>query len=433
MSTLSHYITAFEEFRGSELSAGIAPVRREAFDRFSAKGFPTTRDEEWKYTNIASISAGNFLPRQTYRQSSNLSIDPFLIAGNDLHLLVFINGRYSASHSRVGNLPAGAVVGSLADHSQHPVVKEHLGKISGNTAGAMADLNTAFISDGAFIYAPEKCHIEKPVHCLFINDTTDEATLVAPRNLFVASKFSNVRIIESFHAVGAVHHGFTNAVTEVVTEQEAVLDLTKVQLENNQTYHIGYTAAAQQRQSEFHITTITLDGAIVRNNLNIALNGERCAAHLYGLYLLNGSQLVDNHSLVDHAVPHCESNELYKGIIDDKAQGVFNGKIFVRKDAQKTNAYQSNKNILLSDEAAMNTKPQLEIFADDVKCSHGTTTGQLDEEALFYLRSRGIGENDARALLNIAFSADVIRKIAYEPLREKLMELMELKLKKAAF
>jgi Fe-S cluster assembly protein SufD len=433
MSSVTEYTKTFEGFTGSALSASVMPMREEAFRRFVAKGFPTTRDEEWKYTNIAPIAAGGFMPSAMAAYTDSASIEQFLIAGKEVHRFVFVNGVFEASLSAMTTMPAGVIAGPLSAHIDHPAVKEHLGKITSATSGAMVDLNTAFISEGAFLYVPASCKVDQPIHFLFINDTSLAPTLVSPRNLLVAKNHANVQVIESFHSLGGVHQGFTNAVTEVLTEQDAILDLTKVQLENTSAFHIGYTAAQQHRQSEFHITTITLDGAIVRNNLNILLSGEYSIAWLYGLYLLNGTQLVDNHSLVDHAVPNCQSNELYKGLIDEKAQGVFNGKIFVRKDAQKTNAYQSNKNILLSDDASMNTKPQLEIFADDVKCSHGTTTGQLDEEALFYLRSRGIGEENAKAFLNIAFAADVIQKIAYQPLRDRLMEMMEKKLKREKF
>lgn len=430
MSNRTNYTQTFEDFAGTGLSSDFLPLRKEAFQRFAAKGFPTTRDEEWKYTNIAALAAGEFRPASTLNAVTEKSLEPFLIAGKSIHRLVFVNGIFSSDLSKISALPEGVLVGKLSDHRTHPAVKQHLGNIAGNTSGAMVDLNTAFIAEGAFIYVPVNVVVDEPIHFLFINDSTSYPALVSPRNLFIAEAGGKVQLIESFHSIGTNNHGFTNAVTEVVTEKNAHLDLTKVQLENSAAYHIGFTAARQHANSEFHITTITLDGAIVRNNLNILLAEEHCTAYLYGLYCVNGSQLVDNHSLVDHAVPNCQSNELYKGIIDEKGQGVFNGKIFVRKDAQKTNAYQSNKNILLSDDASMNTKPQLEIFADDVKCSHGTTTGQLDEEALFYLRSRGIGEENAKAFLNTAFAGDVIQKIAYEPLRERLMELMQKKLKR---
>ncbi|MFM9052089.1 MAG: Fe-S cluster assembly protein SufD [Bacteroidota bacterium] len=432
MSNIKNIQTSFESFSGNVLSTDWKPLRGEAFNRFMENGFPTVKDEEWKYTNLAPISNGAFRPVNKSSIDAK-SITPYLIAGEDVHLMVFVNGFLDHELSKTGSLPGGVIVGSLSEHHVHPAVKEHLGKIATMQNGTLVDLNTAFIFEGAFLHVSKGVKLDRPVHFLFINDSPDAPALVSPRNLFVAEESSNVQIIESFHTNGSASSAFTNAVTEVLTEQYAILDLTKVQLENRNSYHVGYTAAKQQRHSEFHITTMTLDGAIVRNNLNILLAEEQCTSYLYGLYLLDGNQLVDNHSLVDHAVPNCQSNELYKGIIDGKAQGVFNGKIFVRKDAQKTNAYQSNKNILLSEEASMNTKPQLEIFADDVKCSHGTTTGQLDEEALFYLRSRGIGEDHARAFLNIAFAADVIQKVAYEPLRNHLMEMMEKKLRREEF
>ncbi|MFM7216842.1 MAG: Fe-S cluster assembly protein SufD [Bacteroidota bacterium] len=432
MSAIQHYTAAFNGFAGTALSAEKKSLREEAFKRFLDKGFPTVKDEEWKYTNIAPIANGSFAPSSPSNDSKR-SIEKFLIAGNDVHLFVFVNGFLDHSLSLNTRLPEGVTAGALSANGDHPAVREHLGRIATMHNGTLVDLNTAFLCEGAFLHVPKNIHVEKPIHFLFINDTAASPVFVSPRNLFIAEEASNVQVIESFHTEGTDSAAFTNAVTEVYTAKDAVLDLTKVQLENKHSYHVGYTAARQHRHSEFHITTLTLDGAIVRNNLNILLAEEQCTAYLYGLYLLDGTQLVDNHSLVDHAVPHCQSNELYKGIIDGKAQGVFNGKIFVRKDAQKTNAYQSNKNILLSDDASMNTKPQLEIFADDVKCSHGTTTGQLDEEALFYLRSRGIGEDHARAFLNIAFAGDVIQKVAYEPLRNRLMELMEKKLRREAF
>jgi Fe-S cluster assembly protein SufD len=429
MSDVTHYTDTFGTFTGTTLSGKRIAERKEAMSRFVAAGFPTTRHEEWKYTNLAPVAAGRFMLSPELPKTDAASMKRFLVAGEEVHLFVFVNGFLSEGLSKPGTLPAGVIAGRLSDHADHAAVRAHLGAVAGQAAGPLVDLNTAFLAEGAFLFVPASVKVERPVHFLFINDTSAGPTMVSPRNLFVAEKAAHVKVIESFHTVGSVHHGFTNAVTEVHTGADACLDLTKVQLENSFTYHVGFTAAAQQSRSEFHVNTMTLDGAIVRNNLDIHLLEEHCTAYLYGLYCLDGNQLVDNHSLVDHAVPNCQSNELYKGILDGKSQGVFNGKILVRKDAQKTNAYQSNKNILLSDDASMNTKPQLEIFADDVKCSHGTTTGQMDEEALFYLRSRGIGEQHARAFLNIAFAGDVIQKIAYEPLRLRLMELMEKKLK----
>lgn len=235
-------------------------------------------------------------------------------------------------------------------------------------------------------------------------------------------------MVESYHTLGAGALTFNNVVSEVVVGKAARVHYSKIQVEGDEAQHINYHKVNMARDSYQHLTTLTLGGAIVRNNLNIRLDAEQVNAYLNGLYVLNQKQVIDNHTLVDHAMPNCYSNELYKGIIGDQAQGVFNGKIWVREDAQKTNAYQSNKNLLLSNQASMNTKPQLEIYADDVKCSHGATTGQLDDEALFYLRARGIGETVARSLLNHAFAADVIEQVENETLRESLMQLLDVKL-----
>ena len=277
--------------------------------------------------------------------------------------------------------------------------------------------------DGAFIFIPEKTVIPQAIHILYLTDSVDGNVITFPRNLTIASQFSQVLIVESYHSISN-QISFTNAVTEIIAEENANVDYYKIQDENNASFQINNTQIKQERNSNVSSNTITLDGALVRNNLNYLINGEGCETHLFGLYLLNGKQHVDNHTLVDHAVPHCLSNELYKGIMKDQSSGVFNGRIMVRKDAQKTNAFQSNKNILLSDNAHVTTKPQLEIFADDVKCSHGATTGQLDQEALFYLRSRGIAKDKAMALLVHAFASDVIDKVKIDKLKINLLHLI---------
>ncbi len=429
MNVTEHYQEVYLRFGGSRLSSEYQPLRESSFGRFLSHGFPTIREEEWKYTNLSPLSN---VPFDFASPSSPLTLEdirPLLIAGEDISRLVFVNGKYSESLSQIHGMTDGVVAGSLSAHADHPIVRQHLTHVAAAIPGTMVDLNASFMAEGAFFYVPEGVILDRPVHFLFITDVTAGPVVTFPRNLFVAAPQSKAQLIQSHHTLGSLHQAFTNGVTEVVTLRESLLDVTNVQLEGATSYHIGYTAAEQHASSEFHITTITLDGAMVRNNLNIRLSEPHAVSYLYGLYCTDGQQLVDNHTLVDHAVPNCQSNELYKGILDGKSTGVFNGKIHVRPDAQKTNAYQSNKNVLLSDEASMNTKPQLEIFADDVKCSHGTTTGQLDDEALFYLRSRGIGEDHARAFLNIAFAGDIIQKVPYEPLRERLMVLMEQKLR----
>ncbi len=427
------FVNDFETF--SELylrNNSLNALRKSSISRFYELGFPTTKNEEWKYTNVSPITKNNFrflTPSDKFSLTKS-DIKPFLICGKDATVLVFENGRFNESLSVINNLPANVLIASLASSLENDIVKQHLGKYASIKTESFIALNSAFIYDGAFIHIPANAILEQPIHFLYVSDARVESTVSYPRNLIVAEKNSQVNIAESYHTISSVNHHFTNSVTEVVVKENAKVEFDKFQNETAEAFHINHTEAYQEKNSTFDISTVTLGGGLVRNNLHIVLDGENCTSHLHGLYLVNGTQLVDNHTLVDHAKPNCYSNELYKGIIDDKGQGVFNGKIFVRKDAQKTNAYQSNKNILLSDDASMNAKPQLEIFADDVKCSHGATTGQLDEDALFYLRSRGIGEENAKALLNIAFSNDVLNHISIETMRDKIANLVFEKLKK---
>jgi len=426
------YLNEFEIFSDLYLkNDSISALRKESIQRFSQLGFPTTKNEEWKYTNIAPIAKGNFRysnPSDKFKLTRE-DIREFLICGKDAIVLVFENGRFNEDLSVLNNVLKNVIITSLASSGDNEIVKKNFGKYASVRTEAFIALNTAFTYDGAFVHIPAKTILEQPIHLLYVNDARAEAAVAYPRNLIVVENNSQLKIAESFHCMQSENHNFNNSVTEVVVHENSIVEFDKIQNETPQAFHINHTEAYLEKNSTFNITTITLGGAIVRNNLHIVLNDVNCTAHLYGLYLLNGTQLVDNHTLVDHAKPNCYSNELYKGLIDGKAHGVFNGKIYVRKDAQKTNAYQSNKNILLSDDALMNAKPQLEIFADDVKCSHGATTGQLDEDALFYLRSRGIGEENAKALLNVAFAADIINNVTIDALKNNLMNLLSAKLK----
>lgn len=411
----------------------IFPLRKEAIEQFAKLGFPTTKNEEWKYTNVTPVAKGSFhYPLQANGSSlTKEDIRNFLISGKEASVLVFENGRFNPSLSKTESHDTRITLRPLASCMNDEAVKQHLGKYASIQTESFIALNTAFVNDGVFIHVPAGVVVEQPIHILHVSDGRKEAIVSYPRNLIVAEKNSRVNVVESFHSLPAANQQFLNCVTEVVVKEYATVEISKIQNELPETFHISHTEASLEANSNFNINTVTLGGSIVRNNLHIVFNGERGTAHLHGLYILDGNQLVDNHTLVDHAKPTCFSNELYKGIIDGKAQGVFNGKIFVRKDAQKTNAYQSNKNILMSDDASMNAKPQLEIFADDVKCSHGATTGQLDDDALFYLRSRGISEENSKALLNVAFAADVIKNISIEPLRNNLSVLISAKLKKS--
>jgi len=270
---------------------------------------------------------------------------------------------------------------------------------------------------------PDKQTLEHPVYLYFISDGRLAKPFSQPRNLFVVGRESTAKMVEVFHTIGQ-HHSFTNVVTEIVVAENASVEYYKVQDESENAHHVGTTQAHLSRDSKFAAYTVCLRGALLRNNLNLILDGSNVEAHMYGLYLLNGKTHADNHTLADHRQPNSYSNELYKGILDGKSTGVFNGKVFVRQAAQKTNAFQSNRNLVLSKEASMNTKPQLEIYADDVKCSHGATVGQLDEDMLFYLRTRGIPAESARALLMRAFAEDVLTTISIAPLREYLEKLI---------
>ncbi len=428
IGTMPEYLTRYFENNNLIGPSSLKMIRKDALARFESLGLPTIKHEEWKYTNLAQLSKSEFHPA-LYHTLSKEEVVKDMIAGNDVVLLVFENGKLNKDLSNFSSLPKGITVGDLADHYEHPAVVKNLAQHASFENEAMVALNTAHISEGAFIHIAENVKCEKTIHLLFISGG-EENTLAFPRNLLVAEKNSAINVVESFHSTGN-HSAFINIVTEIVIDENAKVDWSKVQLENSSTIHISQTECSQSADSIFDIHTITFGGKIVRNNLHIVLNGKNILSNLNGLYVGAGDSLIDNHTLVDHAMPNCNSNELYKGVLDGKSKGVFNGKIFVRKDAQKTNAYQSNKNILMSDEASMNAKPQLEIFADDVKCSHGATTGQLDKEALFYLRSRGIGEELARAFLTIAFAEDVLNRITNETLREELKHRISERLDKS--
>jgi Fe-S cluster assembly protein SufD len=419
------YIADFESLSGLYLDRNsyLYPVRKEAIEAFASLGFPTTRHEEWKYTRVKQVVNQAYkiqTPAQPFRLSAE-DIGPFLLSSrNGIDRIVIENGIYNKDLSSVS--PDGFIVcGSLSDNMDHPLVKEHLARYADFRNEAFVALNTAFAADGAVVIIPDNTVLKRPVHILYIADSRAGKYLSYPRTLCVAGRNSQAQIVESFHSFNEFS-SFTNVVTEVVAGENAYVDLYKIQDENAKASQINFTQVDQEAGSNCSVHTITLSGGFIRNNLNYLLNGSNCETHMYGLYLLSGEQLVDNHTFVDHARPHCYSNELYKGVISDRSTAVFNGKIMVRQDAQKTNAYQSNSNMLLSDSANIFTKPQLEIFADDVKCSHGATTGQLDTEAMFYMRARGISEEKARAMLLTAFANDVLSTVKIDSLRENLIK-----------
>ncbi len=411
---------ASEERMNGETKSPLHQVRRAALQTFENLGFPTIKHEEWKYSNVASLI------NKAYEigQSSTISaedLDSLQIPNLSGNILYFVNGQYRADLSRIVSPASEVQIMSFREAltEQSEAVGAYFSRLADFQDNAFTALNTAFAFDGVFIRVPDGKTVAEPIIMRFITDARTNSVAAQPRNLIIAGRNSEVKVVEAYRTLGD-EASFTNAVTEVVVARDARVEYYKVQNDTNQSYHIGTTQVRQSDNSLFYSATVTLNGGFVRNNLNIVLDGEHCEAHMYGLYIPNGKQHIDNHTLVDHAKPNSYSNELYKGILEERATGVFNGKIYVRPDAQKTNAYQSCKNVVLSPDATMNTKPQLEIYADDVKCSHGTTTGKLNDEALFYMRSRGIPKEQAQTLLMYAFAEDVMNKIKIAPIREYL-------------
>ncbi len=419
---INSYLQDFVGAPSRTLPAWVQAVRAEAGARFGAVGFPTRRDEEWRFTNVAPILEIPFRPAG--REASQLTpsqLVPFTYDGLNGAHLVFVNGHYAPHLSRTNGLPEGVTVSSLADamDTHTALVQEHLAQSAKFDAQAFVALGTAALDDGAFVHIPRGVVLEQPLHLLFVSSPTDGPTLSHPRTLIVAEDNSQCTLVESYAGPAEAVY-FTNAVTEVAVGENAVVDHYKVQRESLAAFHVATMQVTLARAANFSSHSIGLGGRLVRNDANAYLGAEGIECTLNGLYRAGGRQLVDNHTAIDHAYPHCNSHEVYKGILDGRARGVFNGKIYVRPDAQKTDAKQTNQTLLLSPDAQIDTKPQLEIFADDVKCTHGATIGQLSGEALFYLRARGIPEVEARSLLVYAFAADIVRRIKVDAVRAQL-------------
>ncbi len=401
----------FEQQLNGQSKSSVHQIRKAAMERFAVLGFPTIRHEEWKYTNIMPIVAHEFHALPTATHITATDVDSFRISGFSGSLVVVENGLFRADLSII-HPQEGVEVLSFADAiaKQHSAL-EHFSAHAKFDHEALLALNTAFARDGVVVQVARNVSAEQPIHVMYINDARAQNVMSNPRALVVVNESAQVTVIETFHTIGTERSWF-NLGFEAVVAPNAVLSHDRLQDDKAQTTITTSTSVAQDRDSKYHSVCVALQGGLVRNNLSSALKGKGGHADFIGLYMPTGKTLIDNHTVVDHAVAHCTSNELYKGILDERGTGVFNGKIFVRKDAQKTQAYQSNRNILLSNTATINTKPQLEIFADDVKCSHGATSGQLDETSLFYLRARGIGKEKARALLLYAFAEEIVQQCA---------------------
>ena len=394
-------------------------LREKSFEILNETAFPTTKTEAWKYTRTTRISNGTF---QLVKPEIN-SVSDYLIEGLQGNVLVFVNGFYQAELSKIKDTK-GLLVSPLTKTSQE-WINAHSNQQVQLEGEVFNALNTAFTTDGVSIEIAKNAIIEEPIQLIYV--TTGTAVLSSVRNILVANENSDATVVMGYYGEQA-DSNFTNVVTEIKVKQNASLSIHKIQHENNTNFHINTETVSQDRDSRFSLSTSTFSGAIVRNNVYVHVDGENAETNLYGLYLTDEKQLVDNHTVIDHKVPNCNSNELYKGVLDGQSTGVFNGKVFVREQAQKINAFQSNGNVLLSDNASMNSKPELEIYADDVKCSHGSTTGQIDEEAIFYLRARGISEKSAKSLMINGFVGEVVEQISNEIIREHITKLMAKKL-----
>jgi Fe-S cluster assembly protein SufD len=407
----------------------LAEARRAAFRRFQELGFPTPKNEDWHYTSVAPIAEAPF-PTLRAASSSATAADlaPYTFGHGEWPTLVFLNGCFAPALSTPADrLPDGVRVATLGaalrgEGELAELLARHFTQIATWGDHAFTALNTALMTDGAVVHVGKEMVVDTPIHLLHVSDAEAARSTKHPRTLIVAGRHSKATVIESFVGLGEAAY-FTNAVTEVFVDDGATLNHHKVQRESPRAFHVGTIDVRQGRDSHFVSFSFATGGALSRTNIYTLLGGEGCGATLNGLYMLDGTQHGDHQTRIEHAEPNCFSREVYKGLLDGSSHGVFNGKVYVHPVAQKTDGKQENNNLLLSDTARVDTKPQLEIFADDVKCTHGATVGRLDETALFYLKSRGVNADVARQLLTYAFAADVLETIELEPLKESLEAL----------
>jgi Fe-S cluster assembly protein SufD len=397
-------------------------IRQCAFESFQALGFPTTKNEDWHFTSVAPIVEAAYPPRTTPGGDVKpADLTPFTFGAGDWPTIVFVNGVFAPELSSLDTLPDGVKVYDMATalRTGDPLVERHLSKFAASELNAFTALNSAFVSEGAVVRIAKEFEVDRPIHILFVSDAIAAKTQSNPRTLIVAERHSKATVIESYVATGEASY-FTNAVTEVLLEDGANLSHLKIQRESPRAFHVGTIEAEQKRDSHYQSFSFSTGAALSRTNIYTTLDGEGAGATLNGLYMLDGEQHCDHQTRIEHAQPNCFSRELYKGVLDGASHGVFNGKVYVDPIAQKTDGKQTNKVLLLSERAQVDTKPQLEIFADDVKCTHGATVGRVDETALFYMKSRGINKELARRLLTYAFAAEVLETIEVEAVRREL-------------
>jgi Fe-S cluster assembly protein SufD len=425
---VARYIAEYQGTRSPSQPGWVTKARERALANFECLGFPTTKLEQWRFTSVIPISEKAFVLASDGVAGADKRFTSSLSGG--AAVAVCVNGRFAPTLSTLDRLPKGVQVMSIeAALSSNPVLVEpYLVRLASSDTQAFTALNTAFLRDGVFISIAPRAVIETPIEVVFASVAEGKPTVSHPRLLVVAGESSQGQVLERYVGNGAT---FSNAVTEVWLGANAVVDHYKVQEESAEALHVGSMYFHGARSSNFSSHSITFGGALVRNEVLAVLGGEGIDCTLNGLYVARGRQLIDNHTTIDHVQPHCGSHEVYKGILGDQSRAVFNGRIVVRPDAQKTDAKQTNKALLLSDDAQINTKPELEIFANDVKCTHGAAIGQLDDDAVFYLRSRGLGYDEARALLVRAFAGDILNRIKIAPLREHLEAALTARLPQA--
>jgi Fe-S cluster assembly protein SufD len=404
----------------------LEPIRRAAAESFAATGFPTSRHEEWRFTPVTAIAQGTWRPAQPGNGVARDRLSSFRFGHSEWSTLVFVNGWFSEALSSIGAVPDGVRVSSLADALQADgaLLETHLARHAPAETSAFTALNTASFRDGGLVHVPAGVELPHPVHFLYVTTPEAAGSVAHPRNLIVVGRGARAAVIESYVTLAPGEVYWTNPVTEVAAAEGSWLEHSRIQRESERAHHVGLTQVNQYRDSHYRSFTMAMGAALSRHNLHVRLNAENIETLMYGLYLTQGEQLADNHTAIYHDQPNCRSWEVYKGVLEDRSRAVFNGKVFVRPEAQKTDAKQTNRNLLLSDGARVDTKPQLEIFADDVKCTHGATVGRLDDIALFYTRSRGVPAAAAERLLTYAFAAEVIEEVDLEPVRLELERLV---------
>ncbi|MDA8729045.1 Fe-S cluster assembly protein SufD [Flavicella sp.] len=426
---LASSFLAFENKVDIDTTSKVHDIRTEAFGAFESKGFPTKKDEEWKYTSLNAVLKHDYnvfpkaIPTLAYEQ-----VKKFLLNETDCYNLIFIDGVFSSflSETTHDGLDVCVMSAALEKPKYKMVIDTYFNQLA-NKKNSLSDLNTAFSNEGAYIQIPKNIVVPKPIQIVNFSTGTEKELLIQPRNLVIVGENAHVQIVERHQSL-TENNTLTNSVTEIFVKTRGIVDVYKMQNDRASASLIDSTFVSQKRDSVASVHTFSFGGNLTRNNLEFYQEGTHCVSHLNGISILNEKQHVDNHTLVKHKAPNCESHEMYKGIYDDRATGVFNGKVIVEQAAQKINAFQQNNNIIVGDKASVNTKPQLEIFADDVKCSHGCTIGQLDESALFYMQQRGIPKKEAKALLMYAFSNDALKDVKIPELKAQLNKIIAHKL-----